>query len=47
MLFTDAEDIMRTTVTLDEEIVAKAVKLTGIEEHPSLVRACHGNSGTC
>ena len=30
---------MRTTVTLDEEIVAKAAKLTGIEEHSSLVRA--------
>ena len=30
---------MRTTVTLDEEIVARAAKLTGIEEHSSLVRA--------
>jgi len=39
VLFTDAEGIMRTTVTLDEEIVAKAAKLTGIEEHSSLVRA--------
>ena len=29
---------MRTTVTLDEEIVAKAVKLTGIEERSVLVR---------
>ena len=29
---------MRTTVTLDEEIVAKAVKLTGIEERSALVR---------
>lgn len=30
---------MRTTVTLDEELVAKAAKLTGIEEHSALVRA--------
>ena len=29
---------MRTTVTLDEEIVAKAVKLTGIKERSVLVR---------
>ena len=29
---------MRTTVTLDEEIVVKAVKLTGIEERSVLVR---------
>ncbi len=30
---------MRTTVTLDEELVAKAATLTGIEEHSALVRA--------
>ena len=29
---------MRITVNLDEEIVAKAVKLTGIEERSVLVR---------
>ena len=35
----NAEADMRTTVTLDEELVAKAAKLTGIEEHSALVRA--------
>ena len=30
---------MRTTVTLDEELVAKAATLTGIEEHSALVAA--------
>lgn len=29
---------MRITVTLDEEIVVKAAKLTGIEERSALVR---------
>lgn len=29
---------MRTTVTLDEKVVAKVAKLTGIEERSALVR---------
>ncbi|HEY1931775.1 MAG TPA: type II toxin-antitoxin system VapB family antitoxin [Acetobacteraceae bacterium] len=30
---------MRTTITLDDELIAKAQKLTGIEEKTLLVRA--------
>ncbi len=29
---------MRTTVTLDDDLVAKATKLTQIEERPALLR---------
>lgn len=29
---------MRTTLTLDDDLVAKAVELTGIEEKPALIR---------
>lgn len=29
---------MRTTVNLDDELVAKAAELTGIEEKPALLR---------
>jgi Arc/MetJ family transcription regulator len=35
----DAEEIrMRTTITLDDELVAKAQELTGIQEKSALVR---------
>ncbi|MCS6996648.1 MAG: type II toxin-antitoxin system VapB family antitoxin [Casimicrobiaceae bacterium] len=30
---------MRTTVTLDDELVAKAMQLTGIKSRPELIRA--------
>jgi len=30
---------MRTTVTLDDELVAKAIELSGISERSALVRA--------
>ena len=30
--------LMRTTVTLDDELVARATELTGIQEKPALVR---------
>jgi Arc/MetJ family transcription regulator len=30
---------MRTTVTLDDDLVARAQKLTGIQEKPALLRA--------
>ena len=29
---------MRTTLNLDDELVAKAAELTGIEEKPALIR---------
>ena len=29
---------MRTTLTLDDDLVAKAAELTGIEEKPALIR---------
>jgi len=35
----DAEATMRTTVTLDDDLVAKAAELTGIAERSALMRA--------
>ena len=34
----DKEDLMRTTLNIEDELLDKAAKLTGIEEKTSLVR---------
>jgi Arc/MetJ family transcription regulator len=34
----DAEDFMRTTVTLDDDLLARAAELTGRDEKSTLIR---------
>jgi Arc/MetJ family transcription regulator len=34
----DAEDAMRTTVTIDDDLLARAAELTGITERSALLR---------